>query len=91
MAPRDVLIILNVPGDKMGWGGELVTAQFLLTEVLDASTLRYTSKGSNSSERLGLFIDARCKQGAMLMKRVIENDQITKYGPVRSDSPQKYR
>jgi hypothetical protein len=61
----------------MGWGGELVTAQFLATDLLDASTLR-RSANTNSTQRVGLFIDARCIQGARLMKRIMESEEITK-------------
>jgi hypothetical protein len=61
----------------MGWGGELVTAQFLVTEALDKKTLVRTGHESNN-ERMGLFIDARCPQGAELVRMIMESDHLTK-------------
>jgi hypothetical protein len=60
----------------MGWGGELLTAQFLATEVLDSKTLDRTGH-ENTNERTGLFIDARCPQGAELVRMIMESDHIT--------------
>lgn len=61
----------------MGWGGELLTAQFLVTEALDSETLARTGH-ENNNERTGLFIDARCPQGAELVRMIMESDQLTK-------------
>ena len=61
----------------MGWGGELITAQFLVTEALDSETLARTGH-ENNSERTGLFIDARCPQGAELMRMIMKSEHLTK-------------
>jgi hypothetical protein len=61
----------------MGWGGELLTAQFLATEALDSETLARTGH-ENNNERTGLFIDARFPQGAELVRMIMETDHITK-------------
>jgi hypothetical protein len=61
----------------MGWGGELITAQFLVTEALDNETLVRTGHES-SNERTGLFIDARCPQGAELVRMIMESEHLTK-------------
>jgi hypothetical protein len=61
----------------MGWGGELITAQFLVTEALDNETLVRTGH-ENNNERTGLFIDARCPQGAELVRMIMESDNLTK-------------
>jgi hypothetical protein len=62
----------------MGWGGELLTAQFLPTLSIDAPTLKPTNIEKSDGPRTGLFIDARCEQGALVMKLIMENDKITK-------------
>jgi hypothetical protein len=61
----------------MGWGGELITAQFLVTEALDSETLARTGH-ENNNEHTGLFIDARCPQGAEQVRMIMESDHITK-------------
>jgi hypothetical protein len=61
----------------MGWGGELITAQFLVTEALDSETLARTGHESNN-ERTGLFIDARCHEGAELVRMIMESEHLTK-------------
>jgi hypothetical protein len=72
--PHAFLLLL---GENMGWGGELVTAQFLVTGALDNETLARTGH-ENSNERTGLFIDARYPQGAELVRMIMESEHLTK-------------
>lgn len=64
-------------GESLGWGGELVTAQFLPTKLVDTKTLR-PSSNELLSDRMGLFIDVRCREGAKLMTRIMETGKIVK-------------
>jgi len=76
-----VMLITDFEGEMPGYGGELVTAAFLPTGVLETGSLRVRRDGCPplpKSDNVGLLIDMRSAMGVGLVRCVMENEGITK-------------
>jgi len=77
-AERAVLLA-DFEGEMTGFGGELMTAAFLPTIVLDRTSLNVRRNVSPMEQcRAGLLLDLRCESGRRLTRRIMESDSIAK-------------
>eukprot|EP00933_Yihiella_yeosuensis_P060083 TRINITY_DN6206_c0_g5_i1.p1 TRINITY_DN6206_c0_g5~~TRINITY_DN6206_c0_g5_i1.p1 ORF type:complete len:505 (-),score=125.97 TRINITY_DN6206_c0_g5_i1:123-1637(-) len=74
---RGSVVLADFEGEMTGLEGELLSAAFQRTLVLDAKSLRPQSCAAASSE-MGLLFDLRCSEGVELTKRLMESDSVCK-------------
>jgi hypothetical protein len=72
------VLLADFEGEMTGFGGELVTAAFLPTTVLDRQRLEVCQDASPDQLRAGLLLDLRCEGGRHLVRRVMESEAIAK-------------
>lgn len=74
-----VVLLADFEGEMTGFGGELVTAAFMPTNVLDRRALTVRRGASVRDQlRAGLLLDLRCEGGRQLTRRLMESEAIVK-------------
>jgi hypothetical protein len=72
------VILADFEGENIGWGGELVTAQFLPTQALDKSLSPTRFLEPPPESEMGLLIDADREKSREIVRAVMESRQLTK-------------
>eukprot|EP00931_Biecheleriopsis_adriatica_P011348 TRINITY_DN112432_c0_g1_i1.p1 TRINITY_DN112432_c0_g1~~TRINITY_DN112432_c0_g1_i1.p1 ORF type:complete len:450 (+),score=76.62 TRINITY_DN112432_c0_g1_i1:38-1351(+) len=74
---RGAVLLSDFEGELTGLEGELISAAFQRTLVVDSKSLRpLHSTGVNRD--MGLLFDLRCSESIALVKRIMESDMICK-------------
>ena len=71
-------ILADFEGENLGWGGELLCAQFLPTASLDASLRPANQPAAAKTPTCGLLIDARSSAAMAIVRRIMQGEQLTK-------------
>lgn len=76
---ENAVVLADFEGEQMGWGGEVLTAQFLRTDAIDRTTLKpVTVASADGDVEPGLLVDMRSNVGIEVVRMVMENTSITK-------------
>lgn len=75
---RGTSLLADFEGEMTGLEGELVSAAFQRTLVLDPKSLRPTQVGGGGSREMGLLVDLRCADAIQLVKRIMESENMCK-------------
>lgn len=71
-------MIADFEGEMPGHGGELVTAAFLATALVDSGRLAQPPEAAARPDMLGLLIDLRSRPGAALLEQIMRSRGIVK-------------
>lgn len=72
------VLLADFEGEMTGFGGELVTAAFLPTAVLNRTDFSIRRDGAKGQLRAGLLLDLRCFGGRALCRRLMESQNVVK-------------
>jgi len=77
------VVLADFEGEMTGFGGELVTAAFMPTTLINRMDLSVTLRRGGYSMlcqqlRAGLLLDLRCEGGRYLCRRLMESEPIVK-------------
>lgn len=73
-----VLTSTSTPGENLGWGGELMIAQFLVRHHFDTQSMQPLAEVATPTKRLGLLLDARCDHSVDLIRRIMTSSRLVK-------------
>ena len=71
-------ILADFEGENLGWGGELLCAQFLPTATTVDASLRKAGQPASKPSTCGLLIDARSSAAMAVVRRIMQAEQLTK-------------
>jgi len=71
-------MIADFEGEMPGHGGELVTAAFLATALVDSSSLAQRPEAAARPDTLGLLIDLHSRPGVALLEQIMRSKGIVK-------------
>eukprot|EP00405_Crypthecodinium_cohnii_P007225 CAMPEP_0206421194 /NCGR_PEP_ID=MMETSP0324_2-20121206/1303_1 /ASSEMBLY_ACC=CAM_ASM_000836 /TAXON_ID=2866 /ORGANISM="Crypthecodinium cohnii, Strain Seligo" /LENGTH=574 /DNA_ID=CAMNT_0053885243 /DNA_START=261 /DNA_END=1988 /DNA_ORIENTATION=- len=74
---RKCVVLADFEGEFMGMGGELVSAAFQRTLVVDSKALA-PLLGSSATKEMGLLLDLRCPEAIAVTKEIMESEDLCK-------------